>query len=400
MRIASLVVLAALLSVEPVVAYADASGSGKAAPVNWRFWRRKQPSPPPEPPQPRPDDVVRERDRRAAGQTTWTPGLTGSQSGGTQQHPSRVGVRLERHGKSKVRSGESTKLTWTVTGTTEPIRLRVRNIHPHTGKLHGGDVQEVMTSGGTPNFVTVTALGLAPGGVDLQVDVDVDEDDVVARTFRRELNRIAAEVELRANTLLERHGTGGVVPKDAVVRVLNEAVADIERSLPFDALEPFRDGVREHVNELKQQVMETRIAEESHAAIQLVRQPAPEGRKVPTTTARAIFSGFVDWIRGIGNAGPRVEICVFTVPTNDATLLLYPIKATNHEPQRTTPARFTVYVGLYTWEVAMNNYLAGKGSVNFLTDPDRVVECRLRRTATDPHVCEPILGALDGRCRQ
>src|SRR5213592_3258791 len=65
-------------------------------------------------------------------------------------------------GARRVRVGETKLLTWTVTGTTKPMPVRLSNQRPDIGSLEGGDEQTAMSSGGKRNTVKKSFTGLAP----------------------------------------------------------------------------------------------------------------------------------------------------------------------------------------------------------------------------------------------
>src|SRR5688572_2646592 len=111
-------------------------------------------------------------------------------------------IRIRREVVREITAGASLTITWTVIGTTEPVRLRLWNSDPTVATVAGGDVQFVTTSGGTPNSVSRAITTLRPGQFDVKAEI-VDgpsspKDDAraatIATAFRRELTRIAAEL--------------------------------------------------------------------------------------------------------------------------------------------------------------------------------------------------------------
>jgi hypothetical protein len=274
-------------------------------------------------------------------------------------------------------------VTWSITGTQRPVRARLVNRNPETGGIDGGDEQWVTSSGGAENAITRDVIGRNPGT--FQVDVEVDEAEAIAAAYREELQRIAAELDQAASPL------DGRVSADAVVSILDRTMADIERSLPFPELEAFRDAVRQQIDHLRDEAKKTSIATRAGAPIQLVAQRS--------SSARSFLLELRDFLFGASRISPLIEICVVTLPRNGATLLLYPQRSPDNT-QRLTATRFPIYVGLYTWEISKRGYLDGKGTVNFLTDPDRVLECTLRHNDSDPNVCEAVIGNVNQRCGQ
>ncbi len=64
--------------------------------------------------------------------------------------------------------GESTPMRLEVSGTTEPVPLRVRNLTPSIIEIEGGADQSVETSGGSPNTLTRPVRGLTRGNFDVE----------------------------------------------------------------------------------------------------------------------------------------------------------------------------------------------------------------------------------------
>jgi hypothetical protein len=285
-------------------------------------------------------------------------------------------------------------VTWTITGTTLPVRARLHNRNPGAVDVKGGDDQYVTSSGGTPNVVTREVTARSAGV--FAVDVSVDDHEWIAAAYRSELRRIAAKIQASTKSL----GRGRPIRADDVSAVLDDTVADVDRSLPFEELAAFRDAVREYVDDLREELdAKTMASGADTAAILLVAQRSFDG-SVPAPAARSLLTRLHDFIFRASAVEPLTEICAVTLPVNGATLLLYPKSAPN-TTERMTATRFPVYVGLYTWEIRkMTGYLASKGTVNFLTDPDRVVECTLRRSPSDANACDLVMGNLSQRCRR
>lgn len=295
-------------------------------------------------------------------------------------------------------------MTWTITGTDLPTRVQVQNNSPGAVEVEGGNDQYVTSSGGTPNVVTRKVTVRSPGV--FEVKVNIDEQDLIVTTYRRELRRIAAETEAAAERLRAEGRRGQrTIPTADILKVLDDAVADVERSLYFEELAAFRDAVRERADEIRSEVLALSVARADSAAIRLVTlrsadEEETSGEGVPAPSARSALSRFIDYLFGASRVGPLVEICVVTLPVNGATLLLYPKSAPDYT-ERTTATRFPLYVGLYQWQIKqMTGYLPSSGSVNFLTDPDRIFECRLRSRAGDANACDLVMGKLNQRCRQ
>jgi hypothetical protein len=420
MRNVSFAVLVALTLMEPAIRDAQAQRGRAGQTTRRRWWRRDPPPPPPPPVETPPVDAS--GDSRTIGgdgpprpptpgSTGTTPGViappgkdpdVGSRPDGGRRRRSPVdrSINVHRRQEHNVRPRSSTKITFTVNGTKEEVRLHVRNLHPEIGKLKGGNDQHVMTTGGEPNDATITATGLRPGA--FTVTADVDRDELISRVFQRELRRIAARLE-RAAAELQRHAVRGRIGTDEVLRLIDQTEAEIDHSLPFPELDAFHDAVREHMAGLRQQVLATSTARHSgEGTIQLVAQFVADRPSVPAKPVKGWFSSLVEWVKDISERSPHVEICVFATPLNNMSFRLYPKYSVleDERKDRTTPTRFPIWVGLYAWEIAsQGRYLARSGTMNFLEDPDRIVECTLRTTGP-ASMCEPIEGALDRWCRR
>jgi hypothetical protein len=421
MRIVSFAVLVALMLMEPAIRDVQAQGGRAGQTARRRWWWRKKPPPPP-PVEKSPADTYGDQGRTiggdgpptapAPGSTGSTPGVidppgkdpgagSGPDGGGRRRSPfDRAPIDVHRRQEHNVTRGRATKITFTVNGTRERVRLHVRNLNPKIGKVRGGNDQHVMTTGGEPNVATVTATGLRGGT--FAVTADVDRDELIARVFRRELRRIAAKLE-RAAAELQRHAVRGTIGTGEVLRLIDQTEAEIDQSLPFPELDAFYDAVREHMTGLRKEVLAISTARRSgDGAIQLVSQSVADGPSVPANPVKGLFSGLVRWVLGISENSPQVEICVFATPLSIMSFRLHPQYSASEDEQkdRATPTRFSIYVGLYAWKIfKQDRYLERTGTVNFLEDPDRVVECTLRHTGP-ASMCEPIQGALDRWCHK
>jgi hypothetical protein len=377
MRTTSLIVLSALLLSVP------GCGSGRRTPGPRAPQHGEQRAQP------------READRDVGGRSVSDdrpqppPEFTAGQA---QPKPCRVCVKPPSG--MHVDRGKPVKLTWTITGTTQPVRVRVHNKNPKAVNVPGGDDQYVTSSGGTPNVVTREVVVLGTGV--FQIDATVDERDAIAKIYRAELRRIAAETKAAARQL-KAGPRGRRIPTARVLAVLDEAVNDVERSLPFEELPAFRDAVRERADELRREILaaSTFASRSDTAAIQLVAQRS--GESVPVA-ARSWLNRFADYLFGAGEVELWSDICVVTLPADGAPFYLYPKSAPNEDSHRSR-TRFPIAVGLYTMEILnMTGYIQSKGTVNFLDDPNRIVECTLRSRPGDLHHCDLIEGNPKKRC--
>lgn len=71
-------------------------------------------------------------------------------------------------------SGQSTPMRLTVSGTTERVPIRIRNLSPSIVTIDGGAEQTVESTGGTPNTVTRPVRGLVRGNFDIEWSLATD----------------------------------------------------------------------------------------------------------------------------------------------------------------------------------------------------------------------------------
>jgi hypothetical protein len=72
---------------------------------------------------------------------------------------------------SKLQRLETTPMRLWVTGTEEPVDLRVRNLTPAIISIEGGDDQTIRTSGGARNMLERSVRGLSPGAFDINYEL-------------------------------------------------------------------------------------------------------------------------------------------------------------------------------------------------------------------------------------
>src|SRR5256885_331903 len=208
-----------------------------------------------------------------------------------------------------IRPGQTATITWTVSGTREPVRLYLKTTNTESGLLEGGNVQTATTSGGRKNVVSRRVTGLAPGSFNVVVEVDAEHEtlnpDVLAANLRRELLRIASQTK-KASRRLE----GSFVPTADVIALLDQAHDDLDRSLPYVELAAFRDAAAELVNELHQKAIEKSVASrQEYGAVFLVRYDAPPTGRMSAKEAHSLLARFTDWLTNAARVSPlRTEI--------------------------------------------------------------------------------------------
>ena len=301
-------------------------------------------------------------------------------------------------------SGDSARLTWTVTGTTSPVRLMLHNKRPDIATLSGGNTMIVTTSGGAANRANVLVTGVSPGSVDIDVKIvsepqrDVDHARELEAIFKTRLRRVADDLDAAAAKIPVIAGTTpdkGLVRTSDVFQVLDFAKDKLAEALPYQEFAPYRDCIAELVRRAKEEAVLRSAAARGSAdgEILVVRN---EGPMIPGTMEEGVFRMIVrslaDFFRSSSELSPVDTVCVVTSPDNGASLILYPPSLPSDRRGLRTASRVTLYLGRYAVEI--NDRKAG--FVNVLLDPQRVVECSLR-TAANAQACRPISGTLQ-RC--
>ena len=303
--------------------------------------------------------------------------------------------------------GQTAKLTWTVVGTTEPVRLRLVNNNRGVARLSGGDVRVVTTSGGDPNTVSVTARGLQQGTFDVRAEFADPRERQMAETEPRDevksrnprtharivaafaptLNRIADEIEKGANDLGVRAGR---VRVNDVLEILDRAEDDLRRSLPQREMAPFRDAVAAFLDGIRRDIHAAASEARSGGGIMLIA--SAERKEIAEVTARSLLSVVRDFFRGNAGKEPLIEICIQTSPKSGATVTLSP-KSFKATESVTSTSLMTLYVGLYTYTVSRSR-MVNEGEVNLLTTPYRLVVLPLREDEDSPTAPQykPLMG--------
>ncbi|HVT17516.1 MAG TPA: hypothetical protein VHQ90_15230 [Thermoanaerobaculia bacterium] len=68
---------------------------------------------------------------------------------------------------SVLRKGGTTEMELWVSGTTDPMELRVQNLTPSIIRVDGGNDQKIVTSGGTPNRLSRRVTGIVAGAFNI-----------------------------------------------------------------------------------------------------------------------------------------------------------------------------------------------------------------------------------------
>ncbi len=349
---------------------------------------------------------------------------------------------------SNIGVGDNLKFTWTVRGTRRRVKLKITNKNPAVARLNGGNVQTVTTSGGEPNTVSVTARGRQAGVFEVKAEFADQRDrrlagttagrgespesgtagtgrpsigrppigtppigtppvttptttepeppnrkvhERIVKAFAPALNRIASRTAEAARRLRVRQGR---VRVDDVLEIVDDAEKELREALPQRELEPFRDAAAEFLDRIRRDVQAA--ASEARFASGIVLVASAPRKEIEESAARSLLSEVVDFFRGAANTSPLTRICVKTDPVNGATVKLSPRSFQKWQGVKST-SPITLYVGLYRYEVTRRGYLASKGEVNLLTNPDRLLILPLRRHEDDSEA--PQYEHLAGPCQ-
>lgn len=284
-------------------------------------------------------------------------------------------VRVTASVVGNLRPGQTATITWTVTGTRKPVRLQLTNTNPESGVLEGGNLQTATTSGGNENIASRKVTGLAPGSFNVAVKVDAEHEALtpkdLAVKYRRELLRVAAQTKKAVRRLPIE---GSFLSTAEVLALLDQALDDIERSLPYPELAAFRDAARAFVDELRREAIEQSIARRKNRnAIFLVSQSAPSASRIAAKQARSLTSRFTDWLNHNARISPVRSVCVVTEPTG-ANVLLYPSSFPAERNETRSIGSLTLYLGLYVYEIDFAGRKS-RGIVDLLKQPGSVLQC-------------------------
>jgi hypothetical protein len=351
----------------------------------------------------------RRRPSTTPGQTT--PADPGPNAQGPAQAMNTVagrknGAHIKGPSGVVIARGQTQQLTWSVTNTTKPLRLSVSNCCPWIAKVNGGDRQIVTTSGGDPNIVTLTVTGYSPG--ELKVDVVEVDDSVpesdrareIASLFRTKLRWVADRLEAAAREVPVNYPRSSLPPsvrREDVLQLLARVKADVLEALPYDELAPFRDAVDARLAQAAAEVgLPRRVgAAGGQTAILLVQQDRTPPGRVEEQLFRSIVNRLVGFFRNTSETSPGDTVCFLTTPEYGANILLYPESFPSDRWNVPTASRKWLYLGRYVFEITKKNYVKGLGSMDLLLDTQRVIECRLSRTAAAQ--CAAVVGTI-GRC--
>ena len=200
-------------------------------------------------------------------------------------------IRVVASMVGSMRPGQTATITWTVIGTDEPTRLTLTNTNYESAVLDGGNVQTVTTSGGRKNVVSRKVVGLAPGAFSVDVQIDTEHKALnpqgLALQLRHELLRIASQTRKASRRLL----ANSMVATADVIAVLDQALEDLDRSLPYPELAAFRDAAAAFVEEIRRDAIEqSGVRRERRDAVFLVHQGTSPAGRISASKAQSLLS--------------------------------------------------------------------------------------------------------------
>lgn len=294
-------------------------------------------------------------------------------------------------------------MTWTVTGTTKPVYLKLENPNSATGELAGGNVQTVVTSGGSRNKVSRKVTGLQPGAFGIIVTFAKSENPKqIASAFRKAMKRLAAETTRGAKRLhvrSERSPARLTVSLEEVLALLDHIEAELTNELPYLEMAPFRDAAAELLDEVRSEVKAAKLSQHNRSNGILLAANRVPGTPLEAPRARTWLDRVAEFFRDKINREPLDTICIVTIPDSGANVLVYPRSLPADRHTTTSSGRLSLYLGRYVYEIRRNGYLPGTGEVNLLLSPERVLECPLARIAGDSSACRPLGEPVEKRCR-
>jgi hypothetical protein len=326
-----------------------------------------------------------------------------------------VALLVDRSIQGKVLVGQSATLSWRVTGSERPVRLRLRNASPGVATLAGGDLQFALTSGGSPNQVARTITGVTSGSSHVLAEIaeplsaatGQEYPQMIAAVFPRELRRIAAR--LRAAALELPAAAAGTPPLPTVSRedllaLLDATATEIRNSLPYPELAAFRDAATARLGEIRREIESlpavARRPARGDVALAAGRPSPPNrsahgaGPRIDKTRSDSLIAKVIDFLERSAAEPALRTVCIVTMPEAGAVVKLFPPSLPSDQKEVTSNSRLTLYLGLYAYETTRQGYARGEGRVDLQLNAEPVVEFPLAKQPGAPqaprHLAEPL----------
>jgi len=299
-------------------------------------------------------------------------------------------VKISEDKPNKVVVNQPYTYTWTVVGTSRPVRLRVRNLTPGILRLEGGDDQVISTSGGRSNSISRAATMTSSGPSHIQAEMLADDSPFYSKAYLEMLGEIFAQ---RLSTI-SRKFAESVQPFSGdqeeietqvalIDRLLQDTRADIHRSLPFPELAAFRV----YVDALFDKALTAMAAHDSDirlAALPSPRTPAEEKSSIKLWLER--ITQFLEWIPKQSLAR---HLLVRTVPVEGASFEIHPKTYSSYTRSTSTNyAICNIPLGRYDYTVTRDGFQTIRDlSIDLMQETQQVFECPLRPKGKEPGAC-------------
>lgn len=302
--------------------------------------------------------------------------------------------------KKPIQPGESGTVTFTVAGTTEPVRVHMVNRTRDVVTVQGGDDQIVMSSGGEKNTVTLGITGLRVGIPSFSMELDTSDLDTV---FRRVLRKVVEDTRKRVAALEPARTPSGraTYKLSDVVDVLRRIALDIDAALPDRKFAPFRDAIHSYVGALEKRATEraTRFSPSAMttrgASANIVRisyQRAASAEAVDRESADSIFGDVLSLLEGTADKGSEREICVRTDPT-DYEISIFSRSYPDDKQTVTAASLMTLTVGAYKYRIReQKRNKESSGDLNLLLNSEFIIKCPVKFEDGDPEACQYLAG--------
>jgi hypothetical protein len=307
----------------------------------------------------------------------------------------------------EMRPGQSAPVTWTVTGTDEPVRLRIRNLGPAVATVEGGDAQTVVTSGGKPNVVTRTVTALAVGRFSVRAELEEGSapsrsDEylgLLVQAFQAELKRIAGDFAERVRSLPTARG-GSLYRTADVLSALDATERDLLAALPYPELAAFRDAASERFSELRATIAGLPPAQAALPGIRKASWQQPASGHVEKKKAEPLLKSLLAFLTGSASRAPLRTLCVISTPEEQAEFRIFPESFPADERQTSTNAVISnLFVGKYRYRIRKQGFQAASFTLDLIRETQPVLECRLARESGQPVPCRSLARSVD-LCRK
>lgn len=285
-------------------------------------------------------------------------------------------VTVEQPPRRLLQVGETAAWSWQVHGTTEPVRLRLRNLDPEVAWVDGGSLQVLTSTGGEDNRVTRVVTRVDHGTVRIRIVplaaavpflADGHYQELLLAAIRRDLGRLREE--LRQVVPPGPDGEGGEPPAapsaggSPPVELLDRAETALLEAVAYPDLAALRGAVRSAF---------ARVREELAAGAEALQAPA----------ASRPWGAVTELLDRLLAPGLRLtrELCPVSSPGEARVEVLAGDGATGPQegPQEgIAGAPLTVPVGLLRYRVSAAGHAPAQGVLDLLRQEGTLLECDL-----------------------